>query len=199
VKAVRAAAWILVGLTTATALSARGRDTARPAVVELEARREPNAVHVSYRLQGCLPDEVMERIQSGIPLRFRHRIEVVEKRPGLFVGDRVFARSTIEARVHYDSLTQRYELSRQREIRGRDGTENDPSPEERAVTDDVDEMRGWLTMIDESARLDPTRELAEDTDLWVRVEVSLGRRWFLLIVPTTQTVSAELLLVGGGP
>jgi hypothetical protein len=139
----------------------------------------------------------MERIHSGIPIRFRHKIEVVEKRPAVFVPDRVFARTSIETRVEYDSLTQRYQLSRVLQVRSRQKRETPPPVSDQIVTGSIDEMRAWMTRVEDAPLQDPARPFPEGVDLHVRVDVSLGRHWVLLIIPTTDSVKAETQIEAG--
>ena len=91
----------------------------------LSARDEDGAVHVSYRLAGALTPEVEERIQSGIPVTFRHRIEISTGRWMPLVPDRVVSRTLMETRVRYDSLTRNYELFRKIEQKARGGSQAD--------------------------------------------------------------------------
>jgi hypothetical protein len=183
---------LLLALVVAPGVGARQRSEVQPEVVDLTFRVQGGNVMASYSLAGCLTEDVMERIHSGIPIRFRHRVEVVEKRPALFVTDRVFARTLIETRVEYDSLTQRYQLNRVLEVRSRQRREVPAPVSDQLVSGSIDEMRSWMTHVVDVLLGDPVRPFPEGVDLHVRVEVSLGRHWVLLIIPTTDSVTAEL-------
>lgn len=182
----------MLALVTVPHADARQRDEPKPEVVDLEMRREGDGLRASYRLIGCLPQQVMERIQSGIPIRFRHKVEVVQKRPGIFVADRVFARTLVETRVAFDSLTQRYQLNRALEVKSRQRRASPAPSIDQRLTASVDEMRSWMTRFDDVPLHDPARAIPTDVELHVRVEVSLGRRWLLLIIPTTESITSEL-------
>ena len=65
------------------------------------------------------------------------------------------------------------------------------------VTGSIDEMQAWLTLSTDVPLSDPSRPFPQDVDLHVRVEVSLGRRWFLLIIPTTESITSELPMETG--
>ena len=192
------AALLAAAVAAAPGAAVRSRDAIQPSIEVLEARRAGQSVVVSYRIADLLPVEVLERIHSGIPLRFRHRVELLEKRPGLFVGDRVHARATLEARVAYDSLTQRYELTRSIAVRPTAGASSpSPSPEpleQRQVVESEQEMRRFLSEVRELGLFDPLADDAHATRLTLRIEVVLGRRWILLVIPSTETVTAELEL-----
>lgn len=188
----RLASLLLLALVVAPDVGARQRVEPEPEIADLTFRTDGDDVWTSYRLEGCLPEEVMERIHSGIPIRFRHRVEMVEKRPGLFAADRVFARTLIDTRVEYDSLTQRYQLNRTLEIRSRQKRAAPPPTNDQMVTGSVDEMQSWMTLATDVPLSDPSRPFPQDVDLHVRVEVSLGRHWFLLIIPTTKSIASEV-------
>lgn len=181
----------------ASAAGARQRAETAPKIVDLTVRKQGESVRASYRLAGCLPEEVLERIHSGIPIRFRHKVEIVDKRPGLFARDRVYARTLVETRVQYDSLTQRYQLNRVLEVRSRDKGVAPPPASDQMVTGSIDEMRKWMTDVSGVLLDDPTRSAPQGRDLYLRVEVSLGRHWFLLIIPTTDAVTAEVSMAAG--
>jgi hypothetical protein len=183
---------LLLALVAAPGAGARQRVEPEPEIADLTFRADGEDVWTSYRLEGCLPEEVMERIHSGIPIRFRHKVEMVEKRPGLFAADRVFARTLIDTRVQYDSLTQRYQLNRTLELRSRQKRAAPPPTSDQMVTGSIDEMQSWMTIATDVPLSDPSRPFPQDVDLHVRVEVSLGRHWFLLIIPTTESITAEL-------
>jgi hypothetical protein len=175
-------------------VGAKPRDEPEPAIVDLASRRAGDRLLASYRLIGCLPEEVVERIHSGIPIRYRHKVEIVEKRPGLFARDRVHARTLVETRVEYDSLTHRYQLNRVLEVRSQQKRAAPPPSNDQMVTGSFDEMQAWLTRFSDVPLHDPARSIPTDVELYVRVEVSLGRHWFLFIIPTTEQISSELRL-----
>lgn len=194
-RAIQAA--LLVAAVAAAPVAVRSREAAQPSIEVLEARRAGQTFVISYRIEDLLPLEVLERIHSGIPLRFRHRVELLEKRPGLFVGDRVHARATLEARVAYDSLTQRYELSRSIEVRTPSGGSSPPEPvEQRQVVDSEQEMRRFLSEVRELGLVDALAGAPGAARLTLHIEVVLGRRWILLVIPASETVTAELELGG---
>ena len=193
-RAIQAA--LLVAAVAAAPGAVRSREAAQPSIEVLEARRSGQTFVISYRIEDLLPLEVLERIHSGIPLRFRHRVELLEKRPGLFVGDRVHARATLEARVAYDSLTQRYELSRSIEVRTPSSASQPEPVEQRQFVDSEQEMRRFLSEVRELGLVDPLAGAPGAARLTLHIEVVLGRRWILLVIPTSETVTAELELGG---
>lgn len=169
-------------------------DSTRPAVDGFAARLDGDRALTSYRLVGVLDAEAEERIHSGIPVTFRHRIDVLAKRGVPLMPARVLARTWIETRVKYDSLTRRYDLFRRVEHRTRQKRKTPLTEEQSRITESLDEMRAWMTEMQDVPVFDPTRTL-RGQKLRAHVEVSIGRHYVLLIFPATRTVSAEVPLV----
>jgi len=185
---------LVLGLLAAPVLSApASAQPPKPAVEDLVARIEEDRAWVSYDLIGVMDAEVEERIQSGIPVTFRHKLEVLSKRGVPLMPSKVLAQTTIETRVEYDSLTRRYDLLRRIEYRIRQKRQGPLTEEQRKLTDSLEEMRDWMTRFDQVPVFDPTREL-RGRALRVRVEVNLGRRYILFIFPGTRSIAAEIPL-----
>jgi len=168
-------------------------DSLKPAIEGLTASIENDRARVSYEVVGALDAEVQERIQSGIPVVFRHKVQVLSKRGVPLMPAKVIAQTLIETRVEYDSLTRRYDLLRSIEHKVRQKKQGPLTEEQRKLTDSAEEMRDWMTRFDEIPVFDPTREL-RGRALRVRVEVNLGRRYILFVFPGTRSVSAEIPL-----
>jgi len=163
---------------------------AKPAVESLSARVEGERARVSYEVARVMDAELEERIHSGIPVTFRHKVQVLSKRAVPLMPSKVIAQTTIETRVEYDTLTRRYDLLRRIEHRIRQKKQGPMTEEQRRLTDSLEEMRAWMTRFDEIPVFDPSRELL-GRSLRVRVEVNLGRRYVLFVFPGTRSVSAE--------
>jgi hypothetical protein len=181
---------MLVLAATVAGAEPPGPPPAKPAIEALSARIEGDRARVSYDLAHVLDTEVEERIHSGLPVTFRHKIQVLSKRGIPLMPSRVVAQTTIETRVEYDSLTRRYDLLRRIEHKIRQKRQGPLTEEQRKLTDSLDEMRDWMTRFDQIPVFDPARELG-DRSLRIRVEVSLGRRYIMFVFPGTRSVSAE--------
>jgi hypothetical protein len=168
---------------------------AKPGIDGLSARLDDNRALVSFHVSGAIGPETEELIHSGIPVLFRHKLEVLAKRnfPVLPLPARVLARTVVETRVEYDSLTRRYDLLRSIDHKSSKKKLKPPVEETKLVTDSLDEVRSWMTELEEIAVYDPSRMLRGER-LRVHVEVSLGRRYVLLIFPGTLSTSAEIPL-----
>ena len=149
---------------------------------------EDGRVSVDFRLEGVLTEEFLEWIHSGIPVKFRHRIELIGPRRFLLSRRNVLARSVVETRVEYDALTARYELSRVTTLKKPQRKKGPPPYVEATMTGDPEEMRRWMVEGHRVVLYDPKRELNGD-NLRISIESSIGRHYVLWIIPTRQTVS----------
>jgi len=179
---------VLLALAAAPAQDARESAKGKPRLELSEARRDGGRVAVSFRLANVLDEEALEQMRSGVPVVYRHRLEVLGRRR-VFWPSKEHASMRIVTSAVYDSLTQRYELLRtiepgKRRDRGR------PPLEERTQTESIEKVRAWMTEFDQL----PALELpgtARDVPLRVRVHSTLGRHYVLFLIPTRIDVSAE--------
>lgn len=161
-----------------------------PRIEELEVAEETQGFLVSYRLVDVLPEEVLERIHSGIPVTFQHRVELLAKRALPLMPMKSLCRSTVLTTVQYESLTQEYHLTRTFEYlaRGEEGIYR--SGEENLSTAAVEDMKSWLTEIREMFVPYPPKP-QESANRKLRVTTTIGRRFVLLVFPTSHTLTAE--------
>ena len=178
---------ILVCCCAVGALNAASRS--KPRIDEGPARLDGERAVVSYRVVNSLSEETMERIQSGIPVSFLHKIEIFEPR-GFWLPARETARLHIETRVEYDSLTRRYNLFRTSQVKTEKRWHPPPPVEERLETQSDEEMRAWMTVFDEIQIQDPYRPV-RGVNLRVRINVSVGRRYVMAIFPAALTATGE--------
>lgn len=165
----------------------------KPRVDGLTALFDGERFLVSYRLEEAFTPEVEERVHSGIPVKFKHRLEIKLKRGFPAMTDKVLSRVVVESGVKYDTLTRRYELWRTIEQRPRKKGREPASEEQRKATDSLEEMRAWMTTLSQVPLPDPAREQT-DGRLRIRVVVTLGRSYFMWIFPTTDSISEEIPL-----
>jgi hypothetical protein len=165
----------------------------KPHVGDLEASLDGDRYLVSYTLEETMTPEVEERVHSGIPVKFKHRVEVKLKRGFPVLVDKVLSRVVVESGVKYDTLTRQYELWREIEQRPRKKGRDPAIEEQRRATDSLDEMRAWMTRLERVPVLRPVKEQPIEK-LRVRVEVVLGRSYVMWIFPTTDSVAEEIPL-----
>ncbi len=163
----------------------------RASIGGLGARLDADRAIVSFHVDHGLPAETIERIHAGIEVTFKHRVDVVALR-WFPIPDKTLARTLIKTRAGYDSLTGRYSLLRSIEFKTARKGAIAPRQERRS-TDSVDEMRRWMTEFEEVPVYDPAR-LLEGRKLRVRVRSELGRRYLLLIFPSTIDARADCSL-----
>jgi hypothetical protein len=162
----------------------------KPVIDGLTAQLEQDRVLVSFRVANGLSDEALEKIHSGIPVTFRHRVELLSRR-SFPLPSKVLSRAVIETRAEYDSLTQRYSLFRTFIFRGRQKNPDAEPERESLVTQATEDVRAWMT---EFADLSLAAPVTPKGRLKVQVESALGRRYILLIFPGRLSASAEYRL-----
>jgi hypothetical protein len=184
----------ILGLCVAAAGSGAARAEAdrnaaeRPQVLLDRAVLEGGRVSVDYHLEGVFSEETLELVHSGIPVKFRHKIELIGARKFLLSPRNVLARTLIETRVAYDALTGRYELSRVTTLKKPQRKNGPPPYSEGSVTGDREEMRRWMAEGQGVVLYDPKREL-DGGDLRVSIESSVGRKFILWVIPARESFS----------
>lgn len=171
-------------------VAAQPEGSTKPVIDGLTARLDQDRVLVSFRVTNGLSDEALEKIHSGIPVTFRHRVDLLMRR-SFPLPSKVLSRAVIETRAEYDSLTKRYTLFRNFTFRGKKKPESQPEHQTR-TTRATDEVRAWMTEVDDLLLAVPGT--AEERRLRVQVDSALGRRYVLLIFPGRISASAEYRL-----
>ena len=100
-------AWLV-----ASALVAAPSTLAGPRVESLRVDRTADRLLVSFDVDGAFSERALERLAAGLPLVFRHSVELQSRRALPLWFPRVVARASIVNRAEYDSLTRHYRLSR---------------------------------------------------------------------------------------
>lgn len=182
---------ILLALPAPSPAAVGEAQAGRPRAGPLQLRRDGERLLVSYRVLDGLSAEALERIHSGIPVTFRHRVEVLSNRTLPWLPDKVHARAWLESTASYDSLTRRYALHRRFESRQKGRAT--VVYEQQHSTALEQEMRSWMTELSELPILELDR-VGNDNRLRVRVESSFDRRYLLFLIPWSVKVSAEMQL-----
>lgn len=161
-------------------------------IQDLDVREGGETLEVSFRVDGAFGLDTRERIQSGMPVTFSHRVELLARRAVPIVPSRVLVLAVVDSTVRYDSLTRQYYLSRRirRDLRG----EDEPVVEETSMTTLLSsEAEAWLASVNDLALPAPP-PAAREHKLRLKVRTILGRRYHLLIFPATDSVDAERVL-----
>lgn len=178
-------ALVIALMAASTVLAAKGSD--RPSIADIKTNVVDGTLSASFRLVNSLDAETLERIHSGIPVTFKHRLELVGQRRFWLSSRRIVGRVRVETRVEYDPLLKRYTLWRQARGGKRVGAE---SASEERVTADETEMQRFLTVVEAVPLTEPGNPLPLGR-LKLKVHSNLGRRYVMMIFPGSLTVSAE--------
>jgi hypothetical protein len=183
---------LLLGAALA-ALATHAGAAERPSVDGLEGRRDGERVLVSFRVSDAFSEDTLERVESGLRVTFRHRIEILGRRTLGIFPPRVLAKTVVETTVEYDSLTRQYALSRTTTRRTKRKKDAPEPAEEASTTDSSEEMRRWMSELRGVPVFDPAHDLTTGEPR-LRVESTIGRRYVMLIFPASISASAELRL-----
>jgi len=140
----------------------------------LEVDATAHDLYVSFTVDGAFTPEVREAIDSGLPVTFRHDVEVVRRRTLWF--DRTLVRKAVTTTVTYDTLTHQYSLAR---------SINDEVTETKVAINEADMMR-WMTRLERIRVADPAGLEVEPGDtVYVRAKSLLQRRFILFFIPSS--------------
>lgn len=173
--------------------SAEGADLSDAAVTDLDVTTSEHGYLVSYRLLDVLPEEVLETIHSGIEVTYQHRVDLTAKRTLPLMPARTLCRSVVSTTATYESLTQRYHLTRTFEYAARGEGGYYHSGEEHYSTSAIEDMEAWMTDIHDLLVPYPQKP-ADDSKRKIRINVTLGRRFVLFVFPGQYTATAEWVL-----
>ena len=158
-----------------------------PAIAGLSVGRSDGQYTVSFRLESAFDDEVLGKIDSGLETEFDYRVEVIRRRK-FWIDEHTVERRVL-ASTRYDSLSRQYSLV----------LKVDGEVERSSTTDKPEEMRRWMTEIQE-IDLGPVSGFTPPEDFSVRVKSDLQSRFILLFIPWDRdTPWARVPLVSGGP
>ena len=163
-------------------------DVPSPAIRDLTVRALDGELRVSFRVDGAFSQDTLDRLESGIPVTFRHRVEVLSRRPVPLLPSRVLGRTTVEATARYDSLTRQYSVLRRTE---REEPEDSALTLEETMltTASLSEMESWMASV-QDVPLQGVTPATSDRKLRVKVKTVLGRRYRFLF-PTSYSAAAE--------
>lgn len=112
---------------------------------------------VSFRLAQTLTPELRTKIQSGMTIQFKYRVDL--KRSSAAWFDRTMASAEVIATVRYDNLTRTYHLSKTFDGRS----------QESEITEREDKAWAWVTSEFERLPLFSRVRLESNAEYYVRV------------------------------
>lgn len=121
-------------------------------------------VLVSFKLEETLTEEIRQKIQSGLTIKFVYKVDL--RRSSAVWFDRTIASAVVGATVRYDTLTRLYHVSRTRD--GRTEWADTTAREDLA----------WSTLTRDFARLSLFRgaSLEPNAEYYVRVRANASPR-----------------------
>src|SRR5688572_3282089 len=121
-------------------------------------------VLVSFKLEETLTEEIRQKIQSGLTIKFVYKVDL--RRSSAVWFDRTIASAVVGATVRYDTLTRLYHVSRTRD--GRTEWADTTAREELA----------WSTLTRDFARLSLFRgaSLEPNAEYYVQVRANASPR-----------------------
>ena len=121
-------------------------------------------VLVSFKLEETLTEEIRQKIQSGLTIKFVYKVDLLRSSAVWF--DRRIASAVVGATVRYDTLTRLYHVSRTRD--GRTEWADTTAREDVA----------WSTLTRDFARLSLFRgaSLEPNAEYYVRVRANASPR-----------------------
>ena len=117
-------------------------------------------VTASLAAPEAFTDDNREIIKSGVPLTFTYSVEL--RRPSTIWLDRTLGASTVAAKVKFDNLTARYQVTKEQDGRA---TWSQSTPKE-------EEMRAWVTAFD-AVPIQVSEALEPNADYYVRVRLDV--------------------------
>ncbi len=181
-RPLRLVALVLVGVllqavVQVPALWARSDDD--PEVTDLDVSREGDQVLVSFRMDGAFDDDLVERIQSGLPTGFTYQVRL-EKSRRWWLNPSPH-KSEIQLIAMYNAITREYLIN----------TKQDGRLISSTIVTSLEELQQHMTILDAVPFVQLDSELRGRHKVKVRAE--LGSKTILLLFPTRRhTAWAEM-------
>jgi hypothetical protein len=142
----------------------------------LHVENTENDLFASFELTGGFSPGIREQIESGLPVTFKHYVEINRRRSAWF--DDTVIKKTISTTVIYDTLTRQYRLSRK--MNG--------EMVETTVSEKQLDMQDFMTRIDRVRLCDPA-DLPSDEPLYIRVKSRVQKKFVLFFIPWRKETS----------
>jgi hypothetical protein len=175
---------ILAGL-----LSIFGGSSGKPDISDLSVALEERNLEVGFTLRGAFNDELIERIDAGLPSGFRYQFKLV--RPTRFWFDNTLASSQLEVEASYNAVTREYQVN----------FKHNGKLTDSRVLSDREELEEALTRVENFSPF-PLEGIGARKPVHLRVRAKLGSRNLLLLIPTTihtEWVESERFLLEEAP
>jgi len=175
------------GMSAAKDGNSEAAEEPRPSIAELTVDRVDGQYVASFRLDSAFDAEILGRIASGLETVFDYRLEVIHRRK-FWIDERTVQRRVLVS-TRYDSLSRQYSLI----------LKVDGEVEKSSTTDKPEEMRRWMTEIQEVV-LGPVSGITPPEEYTVRAKSDLQPRFVLLFIPWDRdTAWTRVPLLSGSP
>ncbi len=158
-KRLLAAIFVLITLSPSVTESVWAASDS-PRITGLQLRQGEADVLLSARLDIEFTDEMLQALRGGVPLTFRYRIRLTQRRT--LIGERIIRNRELVHKLEYDPVKQLFLLTG--EGYGPDNVDMTTKTEDEAI--------GWLIGINQWP-LYPLDRLEKDTKYRVRVMATL--------------------------
>ncbi|MEM6703447.1 MAG: DUF4390 domain-containing protein [Acidobacteriota bacterium] len=153
------------------ALSQAGAQAKDARISDLLVTQEGSSLLVSFQLLDGLTEELVERIESGLPTGFSYRVRV--ERPRRWWLNKTVVASELQVVAMYNAITREYLIN----------YKHDGKLIESRVVKSLEDLEREMTIVHEMAFVN----LEEDPDarLTMRLRAELGSRTILGFIPAT--------------
>ncbi len=158
---------ILAGL-----FSIFGGPSGKAQLTDLAVSLDEGRLEVSFRLRDAIDEELIERIEAGLPGGFRYQFKLV--RPSKRWFDNTLISGDLEVVARYDAVTREYQVNYK---------QNGKLTVSRMLKD-RSELEGALTHFERLVPF-PLDQVVTRKPIHLRVRAELGTRNLLLLIPTT--------------
>jgi hypothetical protein len=156
-----------------SALLLAGGDTEKPHISDLTVALEAGNINIGFVLANVFDDELVERIQTGLPTGFDFKLKLVKNQRWWWFDPAVRA-ADFHVVAMYNAVTGEYLVN----------YKQDGKLIDSRVVREIPELRDAMTRF-ESLQAFDTEGLETKKRLWVRVRAELGSRHLLFLIPTT--------------
>ncbi len=146
----------------------------KASVSDLSLALDGTAAHLSFRLDITFDDELLSRIQSGLPTGFDFEFALGKEQRHWWWFDRDLAGSRLQVAAMYNAVTRDYLVNYKR---------NGELVESRTVRD-LDELQEAMTRFDRVLAFS-LADVKTRKNLVVRVRAEIGSKNLFSLIPTT--------------
>ncbi len=175
---------VLAALTLGVAADDK-RD--KPRIEDLDVVQDGQMIQVSFRLSDGFTDEVIERIESGLPTGYTYHLKIERIRKWWW--DKRIERSSLQVVAMYNAITREYLVNYKQDGRLIDSR----------VVSTLDDLENAMTIF-HALPVFRLEDRPRKGNVVVRLRAELGSKTMLVIIPTTvHTEWAESIRLRTGP